>query len=111
MDSLRFGAVEIGRIIAPDRRQHRQEAPKRILATSAWFFGFSVGLMWRGGVGGRLCSFQTPRWVWGALKDKIHLGGQKPPGVSTCFPGPTALKLPRESNRTPWGWTPSKSGT
>jgi len=75
LDSLRVGAVEIGRIIAPDRRQHRQEAPKRILATLAWFFGFLVGLMWRGGVVGCLYSFQTLRRVWEALKDKIHAGG------------------------------------
>jgi hypothetical protein len=33
-------AVEIGRIIAPDRRQGRQEASKRRLATLVWFSGF-----------------------------------------------------------------------
>jgi hypothetical protein len=40
MDSLGVHAVDIGRISAPDRRQRRQEAPKRCLATPAWFGGF-----------------------------------------------------------------------
>ena len=31
---------------------------------------------------GPLCSFQALRWDWGALKDKKHTGGQKPPA---CF--------------------------
>ena len=40
LDSLGVGAVEIGRNYAPDRRQHRQEAPKRIPATVAAFLHF-----------------------------------------------------------------------
>ena len=75
MDSLGVGAVEIGRIIAPDRRRHRQEALKRIPAMPAGFLGFFIGFVWRGGVGGHLCSFQPLRCGWGALKDKIHAGG------------------------------------
>ena len=75
LDSLGVSAIEIGHIIAPDHCQRRQEAPKHILATSAQFFHFSAGLMWCGGVGGRIYSFQTLRRVWGALKDKIHAGG------------------------------------
>ena len=75
MDSLGVGAIEIGRIIAPNRRRHRQEVPKHILVTLAWFFGFSVGLMWRREVVGCLYSFQTLCRVWEALKDKIHAGG------------------------------------
>ena len=75
LDSLGVGAIKIGRIIAPDRRRHRQEAQKRIPATPAGFLGFFAGFVWCGGVGGHLCSFQPLRWGWGALKDKIHTGG------------------------------------
>ena len=70
-----MGAVEIGRIIAPDHRRRRQEALKRILATPAGFVGFFAGFVWRGGVWGRLYPFQVLRWGQGALKDKIHAGG------------------------------------
>ena len=75
LDSLGVSAIEIGRIIARDRRRHRQEALKRIPATPAGFLGFFAGFVWRGGVGGHLCSFQPLRCGWGALKDKIHTGG------------------------------------
>ena len=84
-DSLGVGAVEIGRIIAPNRRRHRQEAPKRFLATPAACFHFLVGSLQRGGVVCRLCSFHAPGCHWGALKDKKHAGGQKPPA---CFGTP-----------------------
>jgi len=82
LDSLGMGAVKIGCIIAPDRRQHRQEALMRILATPAAFLRFCVGFLQRAGVWGGLCSFHVLRCSWGALKGKIHAGGQKPP---TCF--------------------------
>jgi len=45
MDSLGVGAVEIGRIIAPDHHQRRQEAPKRIPATLAAFLHFFTGYL------------------------------------------------------------------
>ena len=35
--------IEFGRIIAPDHRRNRQEAPKRILATPAAFLRLSIG--------------------------------------------------------------------
>ena len=57
LDSLGVGAIESGRIIAPDHRQHRQEAPKRNLATLAAFLRFLDGFLWNGGVGGCLYSF------------------------------------------------------
>jgi hypothetical protein len=38
MDSLGVEAIKIGRRIAPDCRQHRQEAPKRSLAWFSCFF-------------------------------------------------------------------------
>jgi len=47
-------AIEIGRIIAPDHRRNRQEAPKRILATPAAFLRLSVGFLQRVGVWGGL---------------------------------------------------------
>ena len=75
MDSLGVGAVKIGRIIAPDHRQHRQEAPKRFLAMPAALLRFFAGSLQRGGVGGRLCSSYAPGCHWEALKDKKHLGG------------------------------------
>ena len=50
-DSLGVGAIKIGRIFAPDRRRHRQEAPKRFLATPASFPCF-------------LCRFSA---AWGGL--------------------------------------------
>ena len=59
MDSLGVGAVEIGRIFAPDHRRHRQEAPKRFLATPAALLRFFVGSLHCGGVVGCLCSFQA----------------------------------------------------
>jgi hypothetical protein len=37
VDSLVVGAIEIGHKNAPDRRQCRQEALKRSLATPTWF--------------------------------------------------------------------------
>ena len=111
LDSLGVSAIEIGHIIAPDHCQRRQEAPKHILATLAVFLHFCVRFLWREGVCGGLYSFQLLRCGWGALKDKIHASGQKPPGVSTDSPCPTAMKLPRESHWTPLGPAPSKSGT
>ena len=75
LDSLGVGAIEIGRIIAPDRHRHRQEALKRIPAMPAGFLGFFAGFVWRVGVVGDLCSFQPLCLGWGALKDKIHAGG------------------------------------
>ena len=75
MDSLGVSAIKIRCIIAPDRRRHRQEALKHIPVTPVGFLGFFVGFVWRGGVGGHLCSFQPLHWGWGALKDKIHAGG------------------------------------
>ena len=41
MDSLGVGAVEIGRIFAPDHRRRRQEAPKRVLGDAGGGLGFS----------------------------------------------------------------------
>ena len=110
LDSLGVSAIEIGHSYAPDRRQRCQEAPKRIPTTLPAFLRFCAKCLWHGGVGGRLYSSQTLRCGWGILKDKIHSGGQKPPEVSTHSPCPTALKLARESNGTPWGSAPSKSG-
>jgi len=69
------GAVEIGRIIAPDHRQRRQEAPKRIPATLAAFLRFLVHFLLRGGVWDCLYVSQKLPSGWGALKDKIHTGG------------------------------------
>ena len=109
-DSLWFSAIKIGCIIAPDHCQRRQEAPKRIPATLAAFLCLPVHFLRRGGVWGRIYSSQILRCGWGGSKDKIHTGGQEPPGVSTHSPGPTALKLPRESLWTPWGSAPLKSG-
>ena len=68
-------AVEIGRMVAPDHRWHRQEAPKRILATPAAFLRLSLGFLQCMGVWGGLYSFQVTRCGWGGLKDKIHPGG------------------------------------
>jgi hypothetical protein len=65
LDSLGVGAWEIRRIIAPDHRQRRQEAPKRILAMPAAFFHFSIGSLQRGGVLGRRYSFHVVRCGWG----------------------------------------------
>ena len=42
MDSLGVGAVEIGRIFAPDHRRRRQEAPKRVLGDAGGGLGFSA---------------------------------------------------------------------
>ena len=70
LDSLGIVAVKIGRNYAPDRRQHRQEAPKRIPATPAAFLRFLVHFLRRGGVWDRLYSSQTLPSGWGTLKDK-----------------------------------------
>jgi hypothetical protein len=43
LDSLGVDTVEIKRIIAPDRRQHRKEALKRSLAMPGWFVCFLAG--------------------------------------------------------------------
>ena len=57
LDSLGVGTIKSGCIIAPDHRQHRQEAPKHNLATPAAFLCFLDGFLWNGGVGGCLYSF------------------------------------------------------
>ena len=75
MDSLGVGAVKIGRMIAPGRRQRRQEAPKRILATLAVFLRFPPGFLQRRGGWGGIHPFHVLCCGWGALKDKKHAGG------------------------------------
>jgi hypothetical protein len=37
LDSLGVDTIEIERMSAPDRRQHRKEAPKHSLAMPGWF--------------------------------------------------------------------------
>jgi hypothetical protein len=111
LDSLGVNTIEIRRIYAPNRRQRRQEAPKRILATLAVFLCFPLGYLQRGGVWGCLHPSQVWPCGWGTLKDKKHSGGQKPPACSGTFCAPSVLKLPMESHWTPWGCAPSKSGT
>ena len=49
VDSLGVGAVEIGRIFAPDHRRRRQEALKHYLTTPAWFSCFRWGIVDGGG--------------------------------------------------------------
>ena len=50
MDSLGVGAIEIGRIYAPDHCRRRQEAPKRVLATPGVFLHFFAGFLQHGGL-------------------------------------------------------------
>jgi hypothetical protein len=59
MDSLGAGAIEIGRIYAPNRCQRCQEAPKRVLATPGVFLHFLTGFLQRGGLWGCLYMFQV----------------------------------------------------
>jgi hypothetical protein len=110
LDSLGVCTIKIGCIIAPDHRQRRQEAPKRILAMLAVFLCFPLGCLQRRGVWGCLNPSQVWPCGWGTLKDKKHPSGQKPPACSGTFCAPSVLKLPMESHWTPWGCAPSKSG-
>ena len=82
MDSLGVGTIRIGRIIAPNCRRHCQEAPKHILAMPVVFLHLLIHFLQREGVWGRIYSSHTLCCGWGGLKDKIHMGGQKPP---MCF--------------------------
>ena len=75
VDSMGFGAVEIGRIIAPDHRRRHQEAPKRCLATPAAFLRSWFGFLWREGGWGSLWLFQVVRCRCRAVKGKIYAGG------------------------------------
>jgi hypothetical protein len=61
MDSLGVDAIEIGRIFAPDHHRHRQEAPKRVLATPAAVLRFFIGIPWQGRRWGGVRSFQVVR--------------------------------------------------
>ena len=110
LDSLGVGAVKIRRTIAPDRRQCRQEAPKRIQATPVAFLRFPASFLRRRGVWGGIHLFPASRCGLGALKDKKHVGGQKPPACFGTCCVPSILKPTMESNETPWGSSPSKSG-
>ena len=73
-DSLGVGAIEIRRKNAPDRRQCRQEVPKRSLAMLTLFLMFLIKfLMWRGRPD-PLYPFHTTPWR------QVHSRG----GLSGC---------------------------
>jgi hypothetical protein len=65
MDPLEVGAIENGRINAPDRCRCRQEALKRVLATPAAFSRFSIDFLRRGWRWGGMCLFHTLYCCWG----------------------------------------------
>jgi hypothetical protein len=82
VDSLEIESVETGRIIAPDRRQRRQEAPKRCLAMPAWFRCFFANIQRQRGRGNPLYSFHATPQRWGASKGMNDTGGSCPPARS-----------------------------
>jgi hypothetical protein len=93
VDSLEVDAIEIGCIVAPDRRQHRQNAPKRCLTMWAWFCCFFANYQQQRGRGGPLCSIHATPRRWGVLKSKNNAGGGRPPACSgtPCASGLMAL--------------------
>ena len=110
VDSLGVGTVKTGCIYAPDCRRCRQEAPKRYPATPAWFWQLLGLFLHQKGCWDPLCLFHTIPQGWEASKCKNHNHGSCTPARSGTSRAPTTLKLARESQWTPWGSAPLKSG-
>jgi hypothetical protein len=85
VDSLGVNAVEIGCMIAPDRRQHRQNALKRCLTMPASFSHFLANPRRQRGRRDPLCPFHATPQQWGASKSMNHPGGGCPPACSGTF--------------------------